>query len=600
MYGKRGREISLHRTIIGSFIAVCLLSSAVAGIVAYVAGHRAVERFARHVRSDMTYKIRDYVDEFLSYPMTINRINASLMEQGTLDPYDPSSLEELFKAEVELFPCVSSVYFGNVYGGLANGGREESGEMYVIETDGFKAGTFRKIALDDNGNRGELLSSFPNFDARTRPWFVNAIRSGVPVWSDVYVIFSGQDMSLSASHPVYGPDGEPVGVMATDLFLSRMSSFLRWINLGSSSVSFVVDRSGRMIASSASIPLLIPSSEGVVVSRHDATSYPHPLVQEATRAVESSGGWGSIKDMEMFEIKGNGERMFLQVSPLAEDKGFDWIVAVVIPEKELAPGIMVNRSTFLGFSLGLISFAVLLALVVSRGIIAPLNLMERAISVMSKDSKVDPVVFSSRFSEVSMLIGTFNDMANRMRQAMDGLKQEISRREEVEKALTMEATTDFLTGLANRRSFMERLKSEMARIRRYGSVGSLLMLDIDRFKSINDTYGHNVGDQVLAGLGGLLAGSVRECDLPGRIGGEEFLIFLSDTPLAGAGCFAERVRKSIKDRPISTDNGLVSFTVSIGVTQINQEDSSMDDVIARADRAMYRAKELGRDRVEIG
>ncbi|NCC97625.1 MAG: hypothetical protein EOM02_12430, partial [Synergistales bacterium] len=133
MCGKRG-GISLHRTIIGSFIAVCLLSSVVAGIVAYMVGHRAVERFARHVRSDMTYKIRDYVDEFLSYPMTINRINASLMEQGTLDPYDPPSLEELFKAEVELFPSVSSVYFGNVYGGLANGGREESGEMYVIET----------------------------------------------------------------------------------------------------------------------------------------------------------------------------------------------------------------------------------------------------------------------------------------------------------------------------------------------------------------------------------------------------------------------------------------------------------------------------------
>lgn len=600
MYGKRGNGISLHRTIIGSFIAVCLLSSAVTGLMAYMVGHRAVERFAYHVRSDMTYKIRDYVDEFLSYPTMINGINASLMEQGSLDQESPASLEELFRSEVELFPFVSSVYFGNVHGGMANLGRESSGEMYVIETEGFKAGTFNKIALDDHGNRGELMSSFPNFDARTRPWFTKAVETGAPVWNDVYVIFSGDDMALSASRPVHGPDGKPLGVMATDLFLSRMSSFLRLLHMDSASVSFVVDSSGRMIASSASIPLLIPSREGVAVSRHCANSYPHPLVQAAAKTVETSGGWGVIKSIKTFDFKGDGGRMFLQVSPLAEDKGFGWILAVIIPERDLVPWVMVDRRAFLNLFLGLVSFAVLLALAVSKGVIAPLNLLERAIATMNKDNKVDPVVFSTRFTEVSMLIGTFNCMANRTRLAMNGLKQEIARREEMEKALTMEATTDFLTGLANRRSFMERLKSEMARIRRYGGVGSLIMLDIDRFKSVNDSYGHNVGDQVLAGLGELLAGSVRECDLPGRIGGEEFLIFLSETSIDGAGCFAERVRKSIKGRPVTTEDGPVSFTVSIGVTQINKEDSSMDEVIARADRAMYRAKELGRDRVEIG
>lgn len=599
MYGKRGKGVSLHRTIIGSFIAVCLISSVVAGAVAYMVEHRAVERLARYVRSDMTYRIRNYVDELLSYPIVINRLNGSLMEQGTIDPEAQDSLEELFKTEVEVFPFVSSIHFGNPHGGIVRGGREGSGEMYVMETDGFKAGNLRKIALDDKGGRGDVVSSLPGFDARLRPWFVDGVRAGGPVWSDVYVVFSGCDMALSASYPVYGPGGELLGVMATNLFLSRVSSFLRWLNMSNASVAFVVDRFGRMIASSEPVPILIPSSKERIVSCHSAKSYPNPVVQAAAKAVESSGGWGVIKDIKMIDFKCNGERMFLQVSPLAEDKGFDWFLAVIIPEVDLAPEIIADQSSLFNLALGLLLFALSLALIVSKCIIAPLTLLERAISTMSRDSKVDTVAFPTRFTEVYMLIGTFNRMANRMRLAMDGLKQEIVRREEVEKALTMEATIDFLTGLANRRSFMERLTLEMARISRYGGVGSLLMLDIDRFKSVNDSYGHNAGDQVLSELGKLLAASVREGDLPGRIGGEEFLIFLRDTPIEGAGFFADRVRKSIKDCTVLTDDGPISFTVSVGVTQINKEDGSVDEVIARADRALYRAKELGRDRVEI-
>lgn len=593
------RGISLHRTIIGAFIAVCLLSSGVAGFVVHRVGHRTVDRFARQIRSDTTSKIKEYLDDFLSHPMAINGINVSLMEQGRLSPDDPIPLEELFKREIELYPTVSSVYFGNMEGGLINSGREDSDRRYVIETKGFKAGIFRRIALDDRGNRGELLSSFPGFDARTRPWFIKALETGAPFWSEVYVLFSGHDMALSASYPVY-VDGEPLGVMATDLSLSKISSFLRSIGGGGSGISFIVDRAGRLIASSESLPILTPSRDGVPVDRHTALTYPHPAVQEAARTVESSGGWGSIKGIDLFDFKFNANKIYLQVTPFIDDRGIDWVVAVIIPERDLAPGIIADRGSFISLTLGLVLFAVLLGLVVARFFIVPMSLLEGAISAMSKDSKTDPLVFSSQFKEVSLVIESFNRMAARMHSAMNGLKEEIARRERVEKALTMEATTDFLTGLANRRSFMERLKTEVARIRRYRGVGSLLLLDIDRFKNINDNYGHNVGDQVLAGLGELLSGAVREGDLPGRIGGEEFLIFLSETSVEGAGHFAERLRQTIKKRTIPTDEGAVSFTVSIGITQISPDDISIDQIIARADRAMYRAKELGRDRVEIG
>lgn len=161
------------------------------------------------------------------------------------------------------------------------------------------------------------------------------------------------------------------------------------------------------------------------------------------------------------------------------------------------------------------------------------------------------------------------------------------------------ATTDPLTGIMNRRALLAALNLEQTRAERNGYPVSLLMLDVDHFKSINDRYGHATGDHVLVGLGRLLASEIRQVDATGRWGGEEFVVVLSGANEAGAKIAAERLRSAVQQLELSDDHGHpVPVRVSIGVSCLEVNDTA-ETLINRADRAMYQSKSNGRNCVVV-
>lgn len=175
----------------------------------------------------------------------------------------------------------------------------------------------------------------------------------------------------------------------------------------------------------------------------------------------------------------------------------------------------------------------------------------------------------------------------------------ITERKAIEQRLAHLAATDTLTGLANRRHFFEQMTMALARYQRHDAPTALLMIDLDWFKNVNDRYGHAIGDDVLRHVANVMRTSIRCIDLLGRLGGEEFAILLPDTDAAGAQDFADRMRREIIAQPAITASGAISVTLSIGVAAFSPKDSHIDAVLARADRALYRAKARGRDRVEF-
>jgi diguanylate cyclase len=157
------------------------------------------------------------------------------------------------------------------------------------------------------------------------------------------------------------------------------------------------------------------------------------------------------------------------------------------------------------------------------------------------------------------------------------------------------SSIDGLSGLLNRSHWEAVVASEFQRCRRIGHPSTLVMIDIDHFKSINDRYGHPVGDEVIRAMAGILRGALRVQDVPGRYGGEEFGVILPGTGVQGAEVLAERIRMRIESAVLEARKG-VRATASLGVAAFEPRDADHVDWIARADRALYMAKESGRNR----
>ena len=197
-----------------------------------------------------------------------------------------------------------------------------------------------------------------------------------------------------------------------------------------------------------------------------------------------------------------------------------------------------------------------------------------------------------------LLVGGVSLIAVRFARLSARLRREVKMRTVLQAKLQSQVQVDYLTGLATRRHFMTQASEEIARARRYGLQLSLCMLDLDRFKTVNDTYGHKAGDKVLKRFSEVCLGSLRAIDIAGRLGGEEFAILFPETGLDQVQLVVERLRERLANERVPLDDGVVlQFTVSIGVALLEASDEGLDSLMARADRALYAAKHGGRNRV---
>jgi diguanylate cyclase (GGDEF)-like protein/PAS domain S-box-containing protein len=178
-----------------------------------------------------------------------------------------------------------------------------------------------------------------------------------------------------------------------------------------------------------------------------------------------------------------------------------------------------------------------------------------------------------------------------------GTAVDVTASKEAEDRLRHMATTDVLTGLANRRHFMDIFKREFSRARRYGRQLCLLVIDADHFKAINDTHGHDAGDKALQKLAKLARDNLRDVDLLGRLGGEEFTALLPDTSGEEGIMAAERLRALAESTDIDIGGKAIRVTLSVGVGCLRESDATPDELMKRVDDSLYEAKKRGRNRV---
>jgi diguanylate cyclase (GGDEF)-like protein len=253
---------------------------------------------------------------------------------------------------------------------------------------------------------------------------------------------------------------------------------------------------------------------------------------------------------------------------------------------QLAYTLSLRRTTLLGagfvFAVGL-GIAVTVGMALARSVLTPLRGLERSAERFGAgdlSSRVQPI----GHDELAQLAGTFNAMADKLARSQ-ALLRELS-------------THDSLTGLLNYRELHRQLADEAERSRRYGRPFSLVMLDIDHFKAVNDTYGHLAGDKALRALAALIRQEVRPTDVVARYGGEEFVLVLPETAGPGAMTLAERLRVHVAGHAVTVAaDHTISMTVSIGVASCPDGANAAQKLLSAADQALYAAKSAGRNRV---
>lgn len=394
-----------------------------------------------------------------------------------------------------------------------------------------------------------------------------------------------------------GEDGRPCGVAVASLNLRSLRGLFGRFTLPDGACALALDVAGNVLAGYAA-----PGCPGLEKPQGD---FPARVFAER----KTSGSFLGLAP--------NGEETLYVYKVLRLDGERPEPYGLMLVSRPLQAMLAPARSRLVAcaaIAAGSLCLVVLLLVVLGRvGIVRRLevlagfagSLFEEKVCRLPPHFGQDEIgQLGLRFVELSK---SLHDKSERLAETMGHLAKErdqladvVGQLREAKDELERLASRDFLTGLRNRRCFSEKMQVELERFTRYGASFSLVLFDIDDFKRINDAYGHQVGDEVLRGLGRLTLAAVRSVDEAYRIGGEEFAVILPETDGQSAFILAERLRGRVEELsvPIS-DKASVRFTVSLGVAQARPGLADVKDLFAAADDALYKAKRTGKNRSEL-
>jgi methyl-accepting chemotaxis protein len=447
------------------------------------------------------------------------------------------------------------------------------------------------------------LGADSDLDIPAEEWVYIANKKNNPsrksAWTGLYYDQTADEWMVSCETPVDDKNGQHLITVGHDILLNKLFDRVFNDHL-EGAYNFIFRHDGRLIAHPKYVKEL-QAAKGVLNIK-DMSSQ---ILKDHYNSIINTFNAKDEKS-QIIDEKGNKHDAFIAVSKI---KGPNWYFVTVYP-KQLLSTPATNAAKFIFYigAIGLIIELIMLYLVLNSSVLKPLKQFLRASKEVGKGcydirANSDIKLPHTRTDEIGLLAKTFLLMGDRIHDYNVNLEDKIKfRTKELENAKNRAeklARIDSLSGLSNRRAFFEFCNYEIEKSKRHGHFLTCIMLDIDNFKEINDKYGHAAGDKVIIALANVLKKSVRSSDLAARIGGEEFALILNDTSCTYGKDMAERIRKSLESITIKMDKHEIWFTASFGVAQLSEIELNTDDFLASADKALYTAKDKGRNCVEV-
>lgn len=430
-------SVSLRTVLTTPYVLLVLLAIAIVGMLSFLNSQGAVNNVARQLRNETALRIQQHLLSFLRIPHQINQLNTYAIQNGNLEPDDVDAMHGFFLEQVRINPSVSSVYFGNTNGGIIGSGREGAeGSLYVTFTEQLESGTFLKYGVNGFGELGsQPLATVPNFDARMRPWYTSAEEKGDATWSDIYILFTRQDMAIAASRPVYDREGDLLGVTSVDIFLSQISTYLESLNISPFGQVFIMEHSGALVATSTGEALFNDiNNDGVKERLHADESQSLEIQRSNELLLQKYKDYKRIPEEEQqLEFSLNGEKQFLQYLSVSDPYGIDWIVVVVIPESAFMEQIDSGNNLVLWLLTAAMMVAVTISIFITSKITHRITQLDDSAQALASGEWNFDLDTGTRIEELNRLAVSFNKMKEQIRSNLENLTAEVTERLRMEK-----------------------------------------------------------------------------------------------------------------------------------------------------------------------
>ncbi|MBL8309805.1 MAG: diguanylate cyclase [Burkholderiales bacterium] len=558
---------SLRAALLIPFVGVVVLVALSISLLSYQTGLKAVDELSEQLLLDISNRVTQATSRHLAASSVVlnavapdDAASGKAPRHADLVPVTLADFEHRMWIASNLFASDEGyLYYGSHAGEFVGLNRDVAGN-YEIRWREADAPARTIYATQGPGLRGAVLRS-DAYDPRTRPWFTAATQRGLLTWSSVYVDYTTRALTVTLAKPVFTQQRSQRGVIATDIPLTALTEFVRGLQVSQTGVAFIVERDGSLIATSTQ-EKLFGEDVGKPVRLH-ANESASALVRQAWAQLRTQGApLRSVVqgvDIARYSFDGQDGRVHMSATAQRDGAGLDWTMVVAVPRSDHMGNLRRTILQNVGIGLVAIALAVAIGFWIMHRVTGDVRRLSEATRLLARGQSPERL-FKGRRDELGVIA-----------RAMEDFKEGL--------------LIDALTGALTRNAFEKRFATY---VQQHADARlAIVFVDLDRFKAVNDMYGHAVGDAVLAIAAQRIAATLRRDDLLARFGGDEFVLLLpavdSDDALN-----AQMARLAAAlDAPIVVAGESVQAGGSCGGALYPRDGDSLDALLQIADDRMY-------------
>lgn len=419
-------KMPLRSIFLIPFVIQILVIVGLTGYLSFRNGERAVNALATELQREIAQRIEERLNQYLTTPHLLNEIEANAIETGQIDLVDDVSLLPYFWKNLRIFPELNATFVGTEDGLMIGARRLTNRQIEVMLASPSTKQSLNYYVAQEDGLPGRFVEGAPDYDPRLRSWYTQALEIGRPHWSPIYLDFSTGMLVITAGRPLYGEDEQLIGVVGSAFQFEQVNDFLTELEVGQNGQTFIVERSGFLVGTSTDAPISKSVNNNLV--RLEAIESTDQVQKEITLLLyEQFGDLHNINEQQNLLFTIDNEDYYTHISPIRDEYGLNWLVAVIIPTSDFMAEIQANNRTTFFMILLALCVAIFTSAITTEWVTRPLRQLRDSADAFSQGNWQHRVRVN-REDELGDLVATFNQMADELENSFALLEQRVAER----------------------------------------------------------------------------------------------------------------------------------------------------------------------------